>query len=92
MTSIIRIHTFLDNLPPRSVEIRMEIDQIIKEINQQVTLTDAQTISGIKTFSGTYLIPLIINTARIWHDTSAGTMRVKYGSDPANIADGTAFG
>ena len=92
MTSIVRIHSFLDNLPPRNVEIRIELDQLISAVNQQVSLTETQSISGIKTFTGTYLVPLIIGTARIWHDTSAGTMRVKYGSDPANIADGTAFG
>lgn len=70
----------------------MEIDQILKEVNQQVTLTDAQTISGIKTFTGTYLVPLILNTARIWHDTAASRLRVKYGSNPSAIDDGTAFG
>jgi len=40
---------------------------------------------------GTWLKPLRLNTARIWHDETNDVTRVKYGSNPDNELDGKFY-
>jgi len=44
--------------------------------------------AGSLTITGTYLLPLIIGTIRLWYDTTNSCLRVKHGSAPSSIADG----
>lgn len=52
------------------------------------SLSTAQTITGIKTFTGTYAVPLIIGTLRLWYDATNTVLRVKHGSNPSSETDG----
>ena len=51
----------------------------------------AQTVTGIKTFTGTYLVPIIIGTARLWYDATNTCFRVKHGSNPSSETNGNVL-
>ena len=53
-----------------------------------ITTTGAAVIGGKTTVAGTYALPLVLGTIRIWHDSTTGCIRAKYGSDPSSITDG----
>jgi hypothetical protein len=52
--------------------------------------TGVQAFGGRVTSVGTYLLPLVVGTTRIW--THAGLLRIKDGSDPGSATDGDVLG
>ena len=53
-----------------------------------VSKSTAQSITGVKTFTASYTVPVIFGTLRIWHDSTNGCLRVKHGSNPSSETDG----
>lgn len=52
------------------------------------TITGAKSFTGVTTVAGTWQVPLILGTLRLWFDTTTDCLRVKR-SAPSSITDGT---
>lgn len=101
MGLITRVHSFVSGEKPTQTQWNVDIDAIIELLTGQldeanvdytsadgiVTLKNAQTITGIKTFSATYDNPVIFGSLRLWYDSVSQCLRVKT-SNPSSISDG----
>ena len=63
-------------------------DEFTNVYENHLSKSTAQTITGVKTFTGTYAVPVVIGTLRLWYDTTNSVLRVKHGSNPSNETDG----
>jgi len=52
---------------------------------------DKLQVDGTLQATGTFSEPIVIGSARLWHDTTNGFLRVKFGSNPLAIDDGTVI-
>lgn len=68
-----------------ATDVNAEISNIL---TNHVSKSTAQTITGVKTFTGSYIVPVVVGTMRLWHDSTNGVLRVKEGSDPSSETDG----